>query len=57
LEFLKSDLSEVIERHPRTAVKILGRLSEVLGRRLKETADRFTDMKRELKALSNNANS
>lgn len=56
LEFLKSDLSEVVERNPRTAVKILARLSEVLGRRLKETADRFTEMKRELKALSANAN-
>jgi CRP/FNR family transcriptional regulator, cyclic AMP receptor protein len=52
LEFLKSDLSEVVERNPRTAVKILSRLSEVLGRRLKETADRFTEMKRELKAMS-----
>lgn len=56
LEFLKSDLSEVVERNPRTAVKILSRLAEVLGRRLKETADRFTEMKRELKALSANAN-
>lgn len=52
LEFLKSDLSEVVERNPRTAVKILSRLSEILGRRLKETADRFSEMKRELKALS-----
>jgi CRP-like cAMP-binding protein len=52
LGFFKPDLAEVIERNPRTAVKILTRLGEVLGRRLKETADRFTEVKRELKDLN-----
>jgi len=52
LGFFKPDLAEVIERNPRVAVKILTRLGEVLGRRLKETADRFTEVKRELKDLA-----
>lgn len=53
LGFFKPDLAEVIERSPRTAVKILSRLGEVLGRRLKETADRFAEVKRELKEMTN----
>lgn len=57
LGFFKPDLSEILERNPRTGVKILSNLAEVLGRRLKETAERFTELKRELKELSNqNAN-
>lgn len=57
LGFFKPDLSEILERSPRTGIKILSKLSEVLGRRLKETAEKFTDLKRELKELSNqNAN-
>lgn len=52
LGFFKTDLSEIVERNPRMGVKILTRLGEVLGRRLKETADRFTEVKRELRELS-----
>jgi CRP/FNR family cyclic AMP-dependent transcriptional regulator len=52
LGFFKPDLAEVIERNPRSGVKILARLGEVLGRRLKETAERFTEVKRELKELT-----
>ena len=52
LGFFKPDLAEIAERSPRTGVKILAKLAEVLGRRLKETAERFTDLKRELKELS-----
>lgn len=52
LGFFKPDLSEAIERNPRMGVKILSRLGEVLGRRLKETADRFTEVKRELKEIA-----
>ncbi|MCB0350481.1 MAG: cyclic nucleotide-binding domain-containing protein [Bdellovibrionales bacterium] len=52
LGFFKPDLSEVIERNPRAAIKILSRLSEVLGRRLKETADRFAEVKRELRQMT-----
>lgn len=54
LGFFKPDLSEVVERNPRMAVKILTRLSEVLGRRLKETAEKFTEVKRELKEIGQN---
>ncbi len=49
--FFKPDLAEIVERNPRMAVKILSQLSEVLGRRLKETADRFGEVKRELKEM------
>jgi CRP/FNR family cyclic AMP-dependent transcriptional regulator len=52
LGFFKPDLAELIERSPRTGVKILTRLGEVLGRRLKETAERFTEVKRELRELA-----
>ncbi len=52
LGFFKPDLAEVIDRNPRAAIKILSRLSEVLGRRLKETADRFAEVKRELRQMS-----
>jgi CRP-like cAMP-binding protein len=52
LGFFKPDLAEIIERNPRMGVKILSRLGEVLGRRLKETADRFTEVKRELHDLA-----
>lgn len=52
LGFFKPDLSEITERNPRMAVKILSRLGEVLGRRLKETAERFSEVKRELKEMA-----
>ncbi len=53
LGFFKPDLAEILERNPQTGIKILSQLCEVLGRRLKETAERFTEIKRELKELSN----
>jgi CRP-like cAMP-binding protein len=52
LGFFKPDLVELIDRSPRTGVKILTRLGEVLARRLKETAERFTEVKRELREIS-----
>jgi len=52
LGFFKPDLAEIIERNPRMGVKILSRLAEVLGRRLKETAERFTEVKRELHGMA-----
>ena len=57
LGFFKPDLAEILERSPAIGVKILSKLSEVLARRLKETAERFTELKRELKELTQqNAN-
>ena len=50
--FLKPSLMEIIKRNPVTGVKILGRLGEVLGRRLKETADKATNLRREMQSLT-----
>ena len=47
--FFKPDLFEILDRQPATGVKILLRLSEVLGRRLKETTMKVTELKDELR--------
>ncbi len=49
--FFKPDLLEVVERNPRAGVKILMRLGEVLGLRLKETTSKITELKKELREL------
>lgn len=49
--FFKPDLMDIVDRQPATGVKILFRLGEVLGRRLKETTTKVTELKRELKRL------
>lgn len=46
--FFKPDLLEIIDRQPATGVKVLYRLAEVLGRRLKETTLKVSELKREL---------
>lgn len=46
--FFKPDLLEIMERKPETGVKILFQLSKVLGRRLNETTELLTNLKREL---------
>lgn len=46
--FFKPDLFEILERQPATGVKILLRLSEVLGRRLKETTIKINELKEEM---------
>jgi CRP-like cAMP-binding protein len=45
--FFKPDLTEILERQPQTGSKIVLRLAEVLGRRLKETSLRLTELKEE----------
>lgn len=50
--FFKPDLFEILERQPATGVKILLRLSEVLGRRLKETTTKVTELKDEIRRVS-----
>jgi CRP-like cAMP-binding protein len=50
--FFKPDLFEILERQPATGVKILLRLSEVLGRRLKETTQKVSELKDEVRSLS-----
>lgn len=49
--FFRPDLIEIIARNPVTGNKILLRLSEVLGRRLKETADKVMQLRREIREL------
>ncbi len=46
--FFKPDLLEIVERNPSTGVKIVTRLAEVLGKRLKETTVKVTELKREM---------
>lgn len=45
--FYKPDLAEIIERNPLAGVKILSRLAEVLGLRLRETTAKITELKKE----------
>jgi CRP/FNR family cyclic AMP-dependent transcriptional regulator len=45
--FYKPDLIEIIERSPSAGVKILMRLGEVLGVRLRQTTARITELKTE----------
>lgn len=47
--FYKPDLFEIIERNPSAGVKILMRLGEVLGFRLRETTARITELKKEVR--------
>jgi CRP/FNR family cyclic AMP-dependent transcriptional regulator len=50
--FFKPDLFEILDRQPATGVKILLRLSEVLGRRLKETTLKVSELKEDLRTHS-----
>lgn len=51
LGFFKPDLMEVLERNPATGVKVVFKLAEVLGRRLGETTDKISAIKKELKNI------
>lgn len=48
LGFFRPDLEEIIQRNPSTGIKIVMRLSEVLGRRLKETGQKITELKQQV---------
>jgi CRP-like cAMP-binding protein len=50
--FFKPDLLEILDRQPATGVKILLRLSEVLGRRLKETTQKVSELKEDMLRMS-----
>lgn len=50
--FFKPDLLEILDRQPATGVKILLRLSEVLGRRLKETTQKVSELKDDIQRMS-----
>lgn len=50
--FFKPDLLEILERSPNTGVKVVFRLAEVLGRRLKETTEKITQLKKEIRLVT-----
>ena len=52
LGFFKPDLQEIIERSPTTGVKILYRLGEILGKRLKETSVKVSELKRQIELIT-----
>lgn len=54
IAFFKPDLMEIVDRNPSTGVKIIIRLAEVLGRRLKETTGKVSELKRDLRRLTGN---
>ncbi|HAG91462.1 MAG TPA: cyclic nucleotide-binding domain-containing protein [Bdellovibrionales bacterium] len=45
--FFKPDLLEILDRQPQTGSKIVLRLAEVLGRRLKQTSVKLTELRAE----------
>jgi CRP/FNR family cyclic AMP-dependent transcriptional regulator len=49
--FFKPDLNEILSRRPAMGTKITLRLAEVLGRRLKETTEKVSELRRALKDL------
>lgn len=49
--FFKPDLLQVLDRSPSTGVKIVFRLAQVLGLRLKETTDKVSELRKALKDL------
>ncbi len=49
--FFKPDLMEILSRRPAMGTKITLRIAEVLGRRLKETTDKVSELRRVLKDL------
>lgn len=56
--FFKPDLMSLLERSPATGVKVVYKLAEVLGKRLRDTTDKISHLKAELKTLNhiNNEN-
>ena len=49
--FFKPDLNEVLARSPEAGIKITLRLAEVLGKRLKETTEKVSELRRAIKDL------
>jgi CRP-like cAMP-binding protein len=49
--FFKPDLLEILSRNPSAGTKIVFRLAEVLGRRLKETTEKVSELRQALKEL------
>lgn len=49
--FFKPDLLSIVERNPSAGVKILTRLAEIVGLRLKETTKKVSELKKEVRTL------
>ena len=49
--FFKPDLAELHSRCPSAGIKVTLRLAEILGRRLKETTEKVSELRRALKEL------
>lgn len=49
--FFKPDLLEIVSRSPATGSKVLMRLAQVLGKRLKETASKVSELKSEIRKM------
>jgi CRP/FNR family cyclic AMP-dependent transcriptional regulator len=47
--FFKPDLTDILHRNPQMGLKIVCRLAEVLGRRLKETTEKVSELRRAIK--------
>ncbi len=54
LGFFTPDLSELVERNPVAGIKVFKKLASVLGRRLKETSHKVTELKREIQIRGSN---
>lgn len=48
LGFFKPDLAELIDRNPVTGIKVFRKLAQVLGRRLRETSNKITQLKKDI---------
>ena len=49
--FFQPDLKNLLQSHPEIGSRILLRLSQVLGRRLSETAKKITELKKQIKHI------
>ncbi len=49
--FYKSDLVEILQRNPTAGFQVVSRLAEVLGRRLKETTEKVSDLRRQIQEI------
>lgn len=52
LGFFKPDLDVITQSHPTVGIKITLNLAEVIGRRLKATTEKITQLRNEMKMLS-----
>ena len=50
--FFQPDLLEIIERNPSTGTKVSIQLAKVLGKRLKETTNKVSELRRQISQLS-----